>query len=215
MKVAGLAVDIQKTFFPDGSLGVSGANSTAVVNFAKNLYDLNIPIIASQDSHPKGHVSFVESGGIWPIHGLKNGGYNKNGLFEGDDLLPGLPPIKYVQKKGENPNFDSYSAFRDEGDHETKLDYYLKYNGYTTLIVFGEAGNYCVMASIIDAIDRGYNVILVSDMTHYIPNTSETERDTIKKMSDHAKNIGVMFKTIASDKLLEDVKKAITFNDDL
>jgi len=35
MKVAGLAVDIQKTFFPDGSLGVSGANSTAVVNFAK------------------------------------------------------------------------------------------------------------------------------------------------------------------------------------
>jgi nicotinamidase/pyrazinamidase len=152
--------------------------------------------------------SFIDPKGItrqqisWPVHGLKGGKYNDHGFWEGDDLLPGLDEIStYIQLKGENPLYDSYSGFSDDGGHKTGLETYLKTNGFTQLIVVGEAGNYCVKASILDALTAGFKVIQISDMTHYIPESAETE--TIHEIQTHANELGGDYTYMTSRKLLE------------
>jgi nicotinamidase/pyrazinamidase len=206
-----LAVDLQKTFYEGGSLSVPGANSTIIIEFLKTLYKEGYPIVASQDSHPEDHVSF-NSDGIWPRHAVKGARLNKNRYFEGDALLEGIEDmVDYVQPKGENPLYDSYSAFFNDGGYKTPLSDYLSKKSYKTLIVLGEAGNYCVKATIIDALIEGFNVILITDMTHYIPSTPETEADTFSEIRKHTRE-RAGFKTVNSEEFLKNPTKYTSFS---
>nr|WP_272210116.1 bifunctional nicotinamidase/pyrazinamidase [Marinicella sp. W31]MDC2875981.1 bifunctional nicotinamidase/pyrazinamidase [Marinicella sp. W31] len=132
-----LLVDIQNGFCPGGNLAV--ADGDAVVPIANRLiegggYDI---IVASQDWHPEGHGSFAsahpgakpfEMGELsgkpqmmWPDHCVQN--------TDDAALHPelNLAALDFVQRKGENPNIDSYSAFRDNDHHAaTGLDVYLR-----------------------------------------------------------------------------------------
>jgi len=169
---------------------------------------LNITILDKSVANLQA-FSFIDPKGItrqqisWPVHGLKGGKYNDHGFWKGDDLLPGLDEIStYIQLKGENPLYDSYSGFSDDGGHKTGLETYLKTNGFTQLIVVGEAGNYCVKASILDALTAGFKVIQISDMTHYIPESAETETETIDEIQTHANELGGHYISMTSDKLL-------------
>jgi nicotinamidase/pyrazinamidase len=57
-----------------------------------------------------------------------------------------------VQRKGENRDVDSYSAFRDNDQSAlTGLSDYLKRAGIGTLDICGLATDYCVKASALDA----------------------------------------------------------------
>ena len=156
-----LLVDLQPDFMPGGALAVNeGDQLVATANklIAEGGYDL---VFASQDWHPQGHGSFAsthraelftmgELAGqpqvMWPDHCVQG--------TEGAELHPDLNivAIAYVQKKGQNPEIDSYSAFADNGQNaKTGLDEYLRAKGATEIHVCGLATDYCVKATAIDA----------------------------------------------------------------
>lgn len=161
-KRALLIVDVQNGFCAGGNLPVPGGDDIVpVINrlIAKGGYDL---IIASKDWHPQGHGSFAsthagkspfdmgELGGqpqmLWPDHCIQN---TKDAEFH-----PGLDTgaFDFIQLKGEDPDVDSYSAFRDNAaDKKTGLDAYLASAGVTDIDVCGLATDYCVKFSALDA----------------------------------------------------------------
>ncbi|MDH4414155.1 MAG: bifunctional nicotinamidase/pyrazinamidase [Rhizobium sp.] len=164
MTKALLLIDIQNGFCPGGNLAV--AEGDAVMPVANRLmqsgaYDL---IVASQDWHPANHGSFAsqhqgkkpfdmgELSGqpqvMWPDHCVQG---TADAEFH-PDLKTAR--IDYIQRKGENPAVDSYSAFRDNDKTAlTGLADWLKAKSVTELDVMGLATDYCVKFSALDAID--------------------------------------------------------------
>ncbi|GBQ59451.1 nicotinamidase [Komagataeibacter swingsii] len=152
-----LIIDMQADFMPGGPLGVPGADGLpALINPLCNL-----PfgaIVATQDWHPAGHVSFVGQGGPWPAHCVAG--------TPGADLSPALAQghIGVVLRKGLHPAVDSYSAFEDN-DHtsRTGLDGLLKGRGITRVFVVGVALDYCVAATARDAVRAGFATFILPD----------------------------------------------------
>jgi len=158
-----LVIDVQSCFVEaeDGALAVSGTNKAYVkkVNSdTKWLYKKGYKIFGSRDYHPADHVSFNthDPAGPWPPHCVQTLGDSRalvdNNLF-----------FELV-KKGQDPLYDSYSAFKDDGGAETELHSILQAQGITNLIVYGIATDYCVKYSVLDALDLGYSVIVVEDL---------------------------------------------------
>ncbi|MBW8318745.1 MAG: bifunctional nicotinamidase/pyrazinamidase, partial [Rhizobium sp.] len=160
-----LLIDIQNGFCLGGNLPVAGGDQVVPVANAlmhSGRYDL---IVASQDWHPANHGSFAsqhpgakpfdlgELSGkpqvLWPDHCVQG--------TPDAEFHPGLylSAIAHVQKKGENPAVDSYSAFRD--NHRaalTGLVGYEKNKGVTAHDNMGLATEYFVRFSANDALDK-------------------------------------------------------------
>jgi len=174
-KRALLLVDLQNDFCAGGTLAVPEGDST--IDVANELITRckarGDAIVASQDWHPANHGSFAsvqvtepytqgQLDGLpqtwWPVHCVQN--------TEGAALHPLLnaKDIDAVFHKGENPAIDSYSAFFDN-DHrqETGLDTWLRGRGITELIVMGLATDYCVRFTVLDALQLGYGVTVITD----------------------------------------------------
>jgi nicotinamidase/pyrazinamidase len=162
-KRALLVVDVQNGFCANGNLPVPGGEAVVpVINrlMAEGGYDL---IVASQDWHPPDHKSFAsqhpgkkpfEMGSLrgrpqvmWPDHCVQG--------TRDAELHPELDRnrIHLVQRKGEDRETDSYSAFRDNhAERTTGLDAELKRHGIEQLDVCGLATDYCVKFSALDAV---------------------------------------------------------------
>ncbi len=168
-----LVIDVQNDFCPGGSLAVpDGDRVVPVINrlapgFAK--------VVATQDWHPPGHVSFASShpgarafqtvelpGGqlqlLWPEHCLAGG--------RGAELHPDLAttPLSLIVRKGSRRELDSYSAFF-ENDRRTPtgLGSCLRELGCEELYLCGLATDVCVYYSAQDALRLGFAVRLVRD----------------------------------------------------
>jgi nicotinamidase/pyrazinamidase len=162
-KRALLIVDVQNGFCANGNLPVPGGDAVVpVINrlMAEGGYDL---IVASQDWHPPDHKSFAsqhpgkkpfEMGSLrgrpqvmWPDHCVQGS--------RDAELHPELDRnrIHLVQRKGEDRETDSYSAFRDNhAERTTGLDAELKRHGIEQLDICGLATDYCVKFSALDAV---------------------------------------------------------------
>jgi len=188
-----LLVDIQNGFCPGGNLPVP--NGDEIVPIANRLiesgkYDL---IVASQDWHPPKHGSFASSHAgkepfelgtlsgkpqmMWPDHCVQ-------GTADAE-LHPDLKmgKIDLILQKGENPNVDSYSAFRDnDQDALTGLADFLEGQGVTDLDVCGLATDYCVKFSALDATEMmsGVRVRFIEDASRGI--TAEGVMEAIDEM---------------------------------
>lgn len=167
-----ILVDLQNDFMPGGALPVPDGD--AVVPVANRLSPLFSLVVATQDWHPPGHASFASSHPgasvgdvitlrdarqvLWPDHCVQQtpGASFHSGL----DVVP----IEHVVRKGTDPNVDSYSAFFDN-DHvsSTGLDVYLRSHGVSELVVLGLATDYCVKATVLDALGLGFGVSVVRD----------------------------------------------------
>lgn len=151
-----LIVDVQIDFCPGGSLAVPQGDAVVpVVNrWIALAQEARVPIFASRDWHPPNHVSFRERGGPWPPHCVQN--------TRGAELHPALelPPETVIVNKGSDPDRDSYSAFGG-----TDLGERLRRAGTRRLWVGGLALDYCVKASVLDALRLGLEVHLVRDAT--------------------------------------------------
>jgi nicotinamidase/pyrazinamidase len=165
-------VDMQNDFMPGGALGVKGGDQ--IIPLINALIPRFPIVVASQDWHPKDHVSFaashpgkkvkdvVEAGGerqvLWPVHCVQQ--------TQGAELVASLHQKK-IQRffhKGTDPKIDSYSAFFDNlRKRSTGLAEYLKSVQATDLYFVGVATEYCVLYSTLDAIDLGFNVHVVVD----------------------------------------------------
>lgn len=170
-----LLVDLQNDFCAGGALAVpEGDNTVDIANQLINwCQSRDIPVIASQDWHPANHGSFasqhqvaVYSQGMldglpqtfWPDHCIQNS--------EGAALHPLLKQkaINRIFHKGENPLVDSYSAFFDNGRRQkTTLDEWLREHNIGELIIMGLATDYCVKFTVLDALQLGYRVNVITD----------------------------------------------------
>lgn len=135
--------------------------------FIKEMMIRDYKIYASKDNHPDSHSSFKE----WPVHCVK--GTYGNELF--------LDYHDYLVKKGTKINTDSYSAFYDDQKTKTanKLQSLLEINEIDNLIIFGLAGDVCVIATIITALRKGYNVYIIKDFIKSV--SGEKIEEILKK----------------------------------
>ena len=171
MTEAFLIVDLQYDFMPGGALGVKGGDEIIpIINQLVGRFDYTV---VSQDYHPEGHVSFAETHGkkvgekidvngfeeeLWPVHCVEH--------THGASLVKELKKdhIDRYFHKGTDLNIDSYSAFFDKNrEHETGLDNFLREKGVTTLYVAGLTTDFCVKFSVLDALELGYEVIVIKN----------------------------------------------------
>jgi nicotinamidase/pyrazinamidase len=167
-----LLVDLQYDFMPGGALAVPGGDE--VVPLANRLAAQFELVAASQDWHPPDHRSFasqhpgkkpgdvIELDGLqqrlWPDHCVQN----TRGAELHHDLDRSL--IARVFQKGADPRIDSYSAFYDNAHRRaTGLGGYLKEKGVRKIFVMGLATDYCVKFSTLDAIDLGFQAVVIGD----------------------------------------------------
>jgi nicotinamidase/pyrazinamidase len=145
-----LIVDPQVDFCPGGALPVPGGDA---IFPAVNRAAQNVPVVvASRDWHPAGHISFQARGGPWPPHcqaGTVGAEFHQALARE---------PIAEVFSKGTDPDQEAYSAFDGTG-----LAGWLREHGVGRLYVAGLATDYCVRASVLDAIDEGFDVAVLED----------------------------------------------------
>lgn len=167
-----LIIDMQNDFAPGGPLAVPEADLLIEpINALIKKFSL---VIATQDWHPKEHMSFatqhagkkpgelIELEGaeqiLWPEHCVQN--------TLGAEFVPGLEIAEFnkIIRKGTNPLIDSYSAFFDNAhEQKTELDTFLHSREVQHLYICGVATEYCVLFSVLDAIALGYRVTLIID----------------------------------------------------
>ncbi len=154
-----LIVDVQNDFCPDGALGVpAGDRVVAVVNeYAERFNRRRLPVFASRDWHPEETRHFRAMGGPWPAHCVAG----TPGAAFHPDLR--LPEGTVVMSKGTNPRDDGYSAFEATSEDGRGLSEALKARGVRRLYVAGLATDYCVRATVLDAIERGIEPVVLLD----------------------------------------------------
>ncbi|POF63840.1 nicotinamidase [Novacetimonas maltaceti] len=174
-----LIVDVQNDFLPGGALGVAqGARIIPVIN---RLQDLPFGrIVATQDWHPRGHVSFMADGmpapDRWPEHCVAA----TWGAAFPDALAQAR--IGLVLRKGMLPGIDSYSAFHDnDGGHDSGLAPWLSACGIRRVFVCGIALDYCVRASALDAAAAGFDTFVLDDACAAI---NDDRRDAHRALHD-------------------------------
>jgi len=190
-----IVVDLQGDFttWKKGSLAVPGTDSSFVDKVQKATHALKEKgylILATQDWHPRDHISFctnhenrkpfetVKIGDrtqiLWPDHCIQG--------TENAELLLDERLFASVVKKGQDKRFDSYSGFQDDGGVKTQMDEILKKNRVKELIVYGIATDYCVKATAIDAANAGYKVTVIEDLCRGV--APETTASALKEMSE-------------------------------
>jgi nicotinamidase/pyrazinamidase len=173
-----LLVDVQNDFLPGGSLAVKEGDRVVMpLNRCIELFsDRHLPIFATRDWHPANHCSFVGQGGRWPPHCVAG---TPGADFAPDLRLPAdLPMVKIG--KGNDPAKDSYSGFVD-----TELELRLGERAVKRLFVGGLATDYCVLNTVLDALKRGYLVVVLSDAIRAVevnPGDGERALAAMKEM---------------------------------
>jgi nicotinamidase/pyrazinamidase len=185
-----VVVDLQRDFLPGGALGVAGGD--AVVSPIAALAPRFTTVVATQDWHPPGHVSFASahpgaapfttiarpSGKqeLWPDHCVR--------ASAGAALHPALPDaaVTLVLRKGTRQDVDSYSAFRENVGPDgtrpsTGLGAWLKARGVRRVFVCGLARDFCVRASAVDAAAEGFEVTVLDDLTRAVFPDRASETD--------------------------------------
>lgn len=176
-----LVVDLQHDFLPGGALGVAGGDE--IVAPLARLAPAFATVVATQDWHPPGHVSFASAHPgrapyetlalphaaqeLWPDHCVRG--------TRGAALHPDLDDawITLVLRKGTRVEVDSYSAFRENVGPDgrrptTGLGAWLAARGIRRVFVGGLARDFCVRASAVDAAAEGFEVVLLDDLTRAV-----------------------------------------------
>lgn len=180
MSRALIVVDLQPDFMPGGALAVAGGDRivepiAALVR--EGGFDL---VVATQDWHPPGHVSFASrhpgrepfetmdlhghEQTLWPDHCVQGS--------PGAALHAGLPQerVTAIVRKGEDPAVDSYSGFRNNWNADgerpaTGLAGYLRERGVEEVQVCGLARDVCAKWTAEDAADLGFRTRFLWDLT--------------------------------------------------
>ncbi len=166
-------VDVQNDFCPGGALPIErGDEVVPVLNeWIAAAMDKALPVYASRDWHPAGHISFDERGGPWPPHCLQDS--------DGADFHPDLklPATAIKVTKGVRFDQDQYSAF-----DETGLAGQLRNDGIHRLWVGGLAQDVCVLATVLDACREGFETHVIMDATR--PVNAEGGEDSRARMQN-------------------------------
>ncbi len=151
-KTALVIVDVQNDFCPGGGLAVSGGDE--VVNRLNLLMGQVDVVVATRDWHLPMTKHFAVGGGIWPIHCVRG--------TKGAEFHPRLKlDNAAVFSKGMDPEDDGgYSGFDGVAEGGVSLEVFLRSKGITHLRIGGLATDYCVKATVLDALKRGFKVTI-------------------------------------------------------
>lgn len=169
-----IVVDVQNDFCEGGAFDLQGG--AAIVKPINALARKFQTVVMTQDFHPAGHSSFASSHPgaeaftqiemsygpqtLWPDHCVQGSW--------GAEFHPDLDTqaAHLIIRKGCQTQLDSYSAFV-ENDRRTKtgLDGYLRSRGVTRCFVCGIATDFCVAWSVLDAVDHGFETVLLRDLS--------------------------------------------------
>lgn len=154
-----IIVDVQNDFCPGGRLPVPDGDAVVpVINrWIRRAGDAGVPVVASRDWHPRGHVSFECEGGPWPEHCVQD---TPGAAFRRD---LDLPDDAVKVSKGTRLDRDQYSAFDDTG-----LADWLRAHGVSRVWVAGLALDVCVRATALSAAEAGFDVRLIESGTRAI-----------------------------------------------
>ena len=211
-RTALVLIDIQNDFI-NGSLG--SPRAPAILPKVYQLLDEHTwPfIVASQDWHPRDHVSFASAhagtntGDSVEISFLDTATKTETQSLYADHCVPGTwgaeiedgvkTRLQYLEgyrttvnyiKKAQNHSIDAYSAFADNQYNQfTTLNSELTLHGVETMIVTGLITNACVRGTSIDGIKLGYEVILIEDATETI--SAEIKAAAIAELEDWGKAV--------------------------
>ncbi len=149
-----IAVDVQRDFLPGGRLAVPGGDAViAPLNaWLEAFAAAGCVTVASRDWHPPDHCSFASRGGPWPEHCVAG---TAGAAFAAGLRLPGTC---IVVDKGARADTEAYSAFAD-----ATLAPRLAAAGVRRLWVGGLATDYCVAATVRDALGHGFEVVVLTD----------------------------------------------------
>jgi len=116
-------------------------------------------VVYTQDWHPPSTPHFAKDGGIWPVHCVAG---TWGAAFHPDLVVAG--PVVRKGTAGE----DGYSGFttRDPLTSETdptELEALLRQRSVQRVVVGGLATDYCVRATILDAVDLGFAAGVLTD----------------------------------------------------
>ena len=149
-----LIVDVQRDFLPGGALAVPDGDAVVPVlnRYIALAQVTGMPVIASRDWHPANHCSFTPQGGPWPPHCVAG----SEGAQFARELE--LPAHANVIDKATTQAQDAYSAFSG-----TMLGQWLRAGGVKRVLVGGLATDYCVLNTVRDALNEGFEVVLLTD----------------------------------------------------
>jgi nicotinamidase/pyrazinamidase len=183
MAKALVIVDVQNDFCPGGALAVpDGDQVVPVINQLSQAGDYDV-IVATQDWHPTGHVSFAARHGVapyttvdisgsavdvWPDHCVAG--------TEGADFHADLDQrnVKFVVRKGMKPDLEEYSAGEALRDllHDAGVD---------TVDVAGLAFDFCVKNTALDLQQAGIQARIVENATRAVfPERAEELRTELQ-----------------------------------
>lgn len=169
-----IVVDVQNDFCEGGAFDLNGGNAiVAPINALAQRFQT---VVMTQDFHPAGHSSFASSHPgkeafsqinmpyglqtLWPDHCVQG--------TAGAEFHPALDvkAAHLILRKGCQVHLDSYSAFV-ENDRKTKtgLDGYLRSRGVERCFICGIATDFCVAWSALDAVDHGFETVLLRDLS--------------------------------------------------
>ena len=136
-------------------------------------------MVATQDWHPAGHISFASSHPgrnpfelialydqeqtLWPDHCVSG----THGASFSEEI--NWDAMNLIIRKGSNPRVDSYSAFREnfgpDGQRpSTGLSGYLRERGVQNVYIAGLAPDFCVLWSAQDAQHLGFQAHIIWDL---------------------------------------------------
>ncbi|MEC8274842.1 MAG: bifunctional nicotinamidase/pyrazinamidase [Pseudomonadota bacterium] len=172
-----IVVDVQNDFCEGGAFDLQG--SSAIVKPINAIARQFQTVVFTQDFHPAGHSSFASSHPgaaplstidmpygpqtLWPDHCVQG----TWGAEFHPDLDQSLAHL--IIRKGFRPALDSYSAFV-ENDRKTGtgLDGYLRARGVRRCFLCGIATDFCVGWSALDAVDHGFETVLLRNLSKEI-----------------------------------------------
>jgi len=184
-----LVIDLQPDFMPGGALPVEEGDRIAAPLGA--LARRFSTVVATQDFHPRGHVSFASTHGRRPfehipLHGGEQALWPDHCVAGSPAaaLHPALPDdlVTLVLRKGTRRDVDSYSAFRenlgpDGARATTGLGAWLSARGVRRVFVAGLARDFCVKHTALDAAAEGFDTFVVDDLTRAVDRRRREEDD--------------------------------------
>ena len=171
-----IVVDVQNDFLPGGALGVPAGDEViaplnrCIQEFARQ----GLPMFATRDWHPRQHCSFREQGGPWPQHCIAGtiGAQFPSGL--------GLPPAVRVISKATGLEPDAYSGFQG-----TELAQQLRDLGCQRVFIGGLATDYCVRATVLDALKAGLTAVVLTDAIRAVDAAAGDGERALAEMRAH------------------------------
>lgn len=161
-----IVVDVQNDFCPGGALPVPGGEG--VVRVINPLQMKFQRLYFTRDWHPQDHCSFSDTPTFtdksWPVHCVQD---SPGAEFHGDLHVPSDATII---SKGTDPGREAYSGFQG-----TDLAAQLRAAGVRRVFVAGLATDYCVKATALDAVEAGFETVLVTDGCRGITDESTAE----------------------------------------